>query len=194
MTKIAAIATAIALTLSAQGFHSLCRQHYRSEDFDDKTARLCCAEDHRSGRRLLPTIAPVTQKTFSGTGFGSGTWQSVQATPVNPVTGLHASDVSRLTFSPNGTFTDYIVSEGGTGLGPNQTGAGGLIIITGKDKLLSNSSIQLTESSEHICTGLGCINDPTSLIGKPFTKSFSAISPGVVNGGGVTWTKVQSAY
>jgi hypothetical protein len=145
----------------------------------------------------MPTITAVIQKaspiapaSATPTTFGSGVWQSVVSTSVNPVTGLHASTLSRMVFSPNGMFTDYIVTEGGTGLGAGQTGAGGLVIITGKDKMLGKSAIQLTETSEKICTGLGCSSYPTSLIGKTFTGQVSPVSGGVSIGGGAKWTAV----
>jgi hypothetical protein len=145
----------------------------------------------------MPTITPVIQKASpiapagaTPATFGSGTWQSVVSTSVNPVTGLHASTLSRIVFSPNWMFIDYIVTEGGTGLGAGQTGAGGLVIITGKDKMLGKSAIQLTETSEKICTGLGCSSYPTSLIGKTFTEQVSPVSGGVSIGGGAKWTAV----
>jgi hypothetical protein len=149
---------------------------------------------------VVPTVTPVVTKgapntpagTKNSTGFGSGVWVSTSATPQNPVTGLWASTVSRLTFGANGKFTEDIIVQGGTGIGAGKSGAGGLVEITGQYKQLSATSVQFTETAESICTGLGCMSYPTSSIGKPFTAQVTANSPGVVTGaGGATWTEIQ---
>ena len=148
---------------------------------------------------VVPTVAHVVPKGASETpasvqkptGFGSGVWVSTSASPQNPVTGLWASTVSRLIFSPNGKFTEDIVVQGGTGIGPGKSGAGGLVEITGQYKALSATSVQFTETAERICTGLGCMSYPTSAIGKTFTERVTPNSPGVVTGaGGATWTEI----
>ena len=143
--------------------------------------------------RGVPTGAPNTPAGVQkSTGFGSGVWVSTSATPQNPVTGLWASTVSRLTFSPNGKFSEDIIVQGGTGIGPGKSGAGGLVEITGQYKVLSPTSVQFTETAEKICTGLGCMSYPTSSIGKTFTEQVTPDSPGVVTGvGGATWKEIQ---
>jgi hypothetical protein len=148
----------------------------------------------------IPKVTPVIAKgapntpssIHNSTGFGSGVWDSTSTTPRNPVTGLYASTVSRLTFSPNGKFTEDVIVQGGTGIGPGQYGAGGLVVITGQYKVVSPTSVQFTETAESICTGMGCMSYPTSSIGKAFTEQVTPDSPGVVTGsGGATWTEVK---
>jgi hypothetical protein len=204
MTKIAtAAASAIALTLAAHASGAYAANIATPSKVSTVTPVV--------QKSTVPTITPVVQKvTVPATtpvvpktsqvapagapkapSFGTGVWQSTVATPVNPVTGLQASAVSRMVFSSNGTFTDYIIAQGGTGLAPGHTGAGGLVIITGKDKVVG-SSIQLTETAESICTGLGCMSYPTAAIGKTVTEQVKTVSPGVVTvGGGADWTALQ---
>jgi hypothetical protein len=139
---------------------------------------------------IIPTVSNVASNIPASTGFGTGVWQSQSVTTRNPVTGLQASSLSRLTFSPNGTFTDNTIVEGGTEVGPGQYGAGGLVEITGKYKVISPNSIQFTATSESICTGLGCMSYPIS--NQPTTTQITPVSPGVVTGsGGATWKEVQ---
>jgi hypothetical protein len=190
MTKIAtAAASAIALTLAAHASGAYAANIATPSKVTPVVQK-----------SAVPTITPVVQKVAvpaatpvvpKAPSFGTGVWQSSVATSVNPVTGLQAGAVSRMVFSSNGTFTDYIIAEGGTGLGRGQTGAGGLVIITGKDKVVG-SSIQLTETAESICTGFGCMSYPTAAIGKTVTEQVKTVSPGVVTvGGGADWTAVQ---